>query len=60
MSNYYLDLIEDPNGDLVDIAYYHHFCAPAELKAKGGWPCPEWPDYSVYCEGCKEVIHESL
>jgi hypothetical protein len=57
MSNYYLEMIEE-NGELVDIAYWHRFCASAELKAKGSWPCPEWPDYSVYCEGCEELIHE--
>ena len=58
MSNYYLDFHEDTAGNLVDIDYYHRPCAPAELVAKGGWPCPEWPDYSVYCAGCGEMVHE--
>ena len=58
--NYYLDMIEDSNGDLVDIDYYHNFCAPPEVKEKGGWPAPEWPDYDVYCAGCGELIHEGL
>ncbi len=57
MSNYYLDMIEDSNGDLVDIDYYHRSCASEELKNKGSWPCPEWPDYNVYCAGCKEIIY---
>ena len=58
--NYYLDMIEDSNGDLVDIDYYHNFCAPPEVKEKGGWPAPDWPDYDVYCAGCGELIHEGL
>ena len=51
MSNVYLDLIEDANGDLVDIAYYHRGCQPAGLK---DWPCPEAIDYPVYCANCGE------
>jgi hypothetical protein len=59
-SNYYLDMIEDSNGDLVDIEYYHRFCAPQELKDKGEWPAPEFPDYDVYCAGCGELINEGI
>lgn len=60
MSNYYLDYIEDNDGNLVDIDYYHRFCASPELKAKGDCPCPEFPaDYDVYCNGCKELIHRA-
>lgn len=58
MSNFYLDFIEDSGGDLVDIDYFHRFCAPPELVAKGGWPCPDWPDYDVYCTGCSGLIHK--
>lgn len=58
MSNFYLDFIEDANGDLVDVEYYHRYCASLELKAKGGWPSPEWPDYVVSCAGCGDVIHD--
>lgn len=58
MSNYYLDMIDDADGNLVDIIYYHRYCAPPEVFNKGGWPCPSWPDYDVYCGECSELIHE--
>ena len=57
MSNYYLEYIEDADGDLVDITYWHRHCASSELRAKGDHPCPEWPDYTVACHGCNEIIH---
>lgn len=58
MSNYYLEYHEDDTGDLVDISYWHRGCASDELRALGGHPCPDWPDYPVYCEGCEEMIHD--
>lgn len=60
MSNFYLDFIEDHNGDLVDINYYHRECAPYNIIMQGGWPCPSWPDYDVYCANseCQELIHK--
>lgn len=60
MSNYYLQYHQDFNGDLVDVTYFHRFCAPESLKALGDCPCPEWPDYDVYCEECKELIHKGV
>lgn len=54
MSNYRLEFIEDSCGNLVDVLYFHRFCAPGLPD----YPCPEWPDYSVYCEKCRELIHE--
>ncbi len=58
MSNYYLEFVEDSQGDLVDVLYFHRSCASDELKALGSWPCPEFsPDYSTYCAGCDECIN---
>lgn len=52
----YLQFHEDFRGDLVDISYWHGFCAPAEVRALGCWPCPESIDYDVYCEGCERRV----
>jgi hypothetical protein len=55
MSNVHIEFVEDKDGDLVDMFYYHHSCAPEEVL---GWPCPEAVDYPVYCERCKKRIYE--
>lgn len=39
-------MIEDASGDLVDLIYYHHGCAPDDVA---GWPAPESVDSPVYC-----------
>jgi hypothetical protein len=54
----YLQFHEDSSGDLVDISYWHGFCAPAEVRALGSWPCPDSIDYDVYCEGCEERVKD--
>lgn len=46
MSNVYIDEVNDANGDLVDIIYYHAFCAPPGIKP---YYAPEPLDYPVYC-----------
>ena len=50
MANVHVRMIEDAQGDLVDIEYFHHFCAvdlfDDTIKA---WPAPEAVDYPVYC-----------
>lgn len=55
MSNVHVEFEEDRNGDLVDVLYYHHSCAPENAK---GWPAPEALDYPVYCSGCGERVEE--
>jgi hypothetical protein len=55
MSNVHIEFIEDTNGDVEDILYYHHSCAPEDVK---GWPCPEAVDSPVYCARCRRRIHE--
>lgn len=55
MSNVHIEFVEDRNGDVEDILYYHHACAPANVK---GWPAPEAVDSPVYCARCKRRIHE--
>lgn len=50
-----LRFVEDENGDAVDIIYYHNFCGPLELSDI--WPCPDWPDYPVYCGDCGGHLH---
>lgn len=54
----YLQFHEDNRGDLVDLSYWHGFCAPAEVRALGAWPCPESVDYTVYCLGCNERVFD--
>jgi hypothetical protein len=46
MSNVHIRMVEDSRGDLVDLIYYHHEHAPADVP---GWPAPESVDYPVYC-----------
>lgn len=64
MSNVHIREINDANGDLVDLQYFHHSHAPDDVP---GWPAPESVDYPVYCgantsgvidSGCGERIHE--
>jgi len=55
MCNVHVEFIEDRDGDVEDILYYHHSCAPSYAK---GWPCPEALDYPVYCDKCGERIYE--
>ena len=55
MSNVHVILDEDTNGDLVDIEYFHHACAPSGAKE---WPAPESIDYPVYCGSCGERVEE--
>jgi len=55
MSNVHILQVEDARGDLVDLVYYHHGCAPADVL---GWPAPEAIDYPVYCEACGDRVEE--
>lgn len=55
MSNVHIQTVEDLNGDLVDLIYYHHGCAPDDVP---GWPAPGSVDYIVHCEECGERIEE--
>jgi hypothetical protein len=57
----------DESGDTVDADYYcDGFCyrndiAADERKSEGGaHPCPDWPDYSVYCPTCNTKLHTGL
>lgn len=52
----YIEFHEDSTGDVVDLDYWHGFCAPAEVRSKGAWPCPEAIDYPVYCPGCERRV----
>lgn len=55
----YLDLVEDSQGDLVDILYYcSFFCTPEDVRSKGSWPCPDYPDYDIFCSGCGTLMHK--
>lgn len=53
MSNVHIRTIEDDHGDLVDLQYFHHGCAPDDVP---GWPAPEAVDYPVHCEACGDRI----
>ena len=55
MSNVHIEMVEDARGDLVDLVYYHHGCAPADVP---GWPSPEAIDYPVYCAACGARVEE--
>jgi hypothetical protein len=66
MSNVHIEMVEDRNGDLIDLIYYHHGHAPEDVL---GWPAPESVDYPVYCgdgsrepsdprSGCGERVYE--
>lgn len=52
-ANVHVRHIEDANGDLVDIEYFHGYHAPADA---GAWPAHEAMDYPVYCSECEERI----
>jgi hypothetical protein len=51
----HIKFIEDRNGDLIEMWYYHHACCPRTIPS---WPCPEAVDYPVYCFECNERILE--
>jgi len=53
MANVHIRMIEDANGDLVDLEYFHHSCAPDDVP---GWPAPEAVDYEVYCAECGLIV----
>jgi hypothetical protein len=55
MSNVHIRQVEDEHGDLVDLEYYHHSCAPAEVL---GWPAPGEVDYPVFCAKCERRVYE--
>jgi hypothetical protein len=55
MSNVHIRMVEAANGDLIDLVYYHHDCAPTGVL---GWPAPEELDYPVYCAGCGRRVYE--
>lgn len=55
MSNVHMEYIEDRDGDVVDVNYYHHSCAPMDVL---DWPCPEAVDFPIYCANCHRRIHE--
>jgi hypothetical protein len=46
MSNVHIRSVEDADGNLVDLIFYHHGCSPASVPE---WPCPEPLDYIVTC-----------
>jgi hypothetical protein len=54
MANVHIRMIEDANGNLIDVEYFHHSCAPRDVK---GWPAPESVDYPVYCADCGMRMH---
>lgn len=52
----YVAMLEDQNGDIVDI---EHYCSPQCFTEGTGnpacgnhWPCPEQADYPQYCPTC--------
>ena len=53
---------ENADGDLIDIGYYcsaYCFTVQTGQVAHGhAWPAPSWPDYTVVCDGCEQVLHE--
>jgi len=51
----YVTLIEDGNGDLVDIMYYCDWHKPDDVLP---WPGYDWPGYDVHCEVCGDLIHK--
>ena len=53
MSNVHIQFIEDKDGDVVDMLYYHHGCAPEGIL---GWPNPEALDYVAHCATCLRVM----
>jgi len=57
MSNVHIRMVEDENGDLVDMIYFHHGCAPADAL---GWPAPERLGQVVTCGECDEIVKEAV
>lgn len=55
MSNVHIVEVEDSQGDLIDLEYYHHSCAPSY---SGEWPAPFSVDSPVWCLGCGKPILE--
>ena len=50
---------DDDNGDLIDIEYNCEDClAFNQLTSYAVWPGYEWPDYTVHCVSCGQVINE--
>jgi hypothetical protein len=60
MSNVHIRTIEDADWNLVEINYWHHYCAldeaPEIQKTISEYPAPEALDYPVYCYACGERI----
>ena len=50
-------MIEDSQGDLVDIQYFCGSCMP--LWDTTEWPCIE-TDYDLYCACCMEHLQHGL
>jgi hypothetical protein len=55
MSNVKIEMVNDANGDLTDVRYWHRFCAPNRDEVQD-YPAPESMDYLVYCDQCGEWI----
>ena len=60
----YVNMIEDANGDLIDIDHYcsaHCFTQGTGQNADGArWPCPEQTDYPQYCPTCGDLTVPAL
>ena len=60
----YVDMIEDSNGDLVDIGYYDSAACFQEgtgREAYGhAWPGGMETDSDVYCETCHDLMWHGL
>ena len=60
----YAELLEDDNGDLIDVFYYcSSFCYEAETgKPSYGhaWPSGSETDYDVHCQNCGELLWKGL
>lgn len=51
--------IEDGRSDLVDIEYNCEDCLSYnQLTSYAVWPGYSWPDYTVHCVACGQVINE--
>lgn len=56
MSAVHIRLVDDEQGDLVDLIYFHHECSPADVL---GWPAPEPTDAPRYCGDPSSWPHDS-
>ena len=57
----YINFIEDPRGDLVDLEYFcSTVCASDELVALGGWPTLDDTDSDIYCTECGDLIQRGI